>query len=107
MQVNSETPFLPNFFHPVHERMYVCVCVCVCVCMCVCVCVWCVVFVFVHASSYQQAILGHLAGINSDTIYPEIASNHAGKGPCPNRLSSILDANCQSGLLPVLLADWL
>ena len=99
MQVNSETPFLPNFFHPVPERESVCVCVCMCV--------WCVVSVFVCASSYQQAILGHLAGINSDTIYPEIASNHAGKGLSPNRPSSILDANCQSGLLPILLADWL
>ena len=42
MQVNSETPFLPNFFHPVPERERECVCVCVYVCVvcsvCVCVC---------------------------------------------------------------------
>ena len=38
MQVNSQTPFLPNFFHPVPERICVCVCVCVCVqCLCLCV----------------------------------------------------------------------
>ena len=96
MQVNSETPFLTNFFHPVSER--------ICVCVCVCGVSW----VFVCASSYQQAILGHPASVNSDTIYPEIASDHAGKGLSPNRTSSILDANCQSGLSPGChLADWL
>ena len=35
MQVNSETPFLTNFFHPVPERICVCVCGVSCVCLCV------------------------------------------------------------------------
>ena len=35
MQVNSETPFLTNFFHPVSERICVCVCVVCRVCLCV------------------------------------------------------------------------
>ena len=60
----------------------------------------------------QQAMLQAPAGYhrfqpNSDTIYPEIASDSAGKGLRPTGTPSTSDTNCKPSLLPVFLTDWL